>query len=167
MATPKPPRDHVDDLIDQWRTERPDLDLAPMAVVGRLGRVAAHLGRAIDAVFAGHGLGVGEFDLLAALRRSGEPFAMRPTDLAHSLMLSPAGTTHRLDRLESAGWITRQPDPASRRSSVVRLTAAGRKLVDGVVAEHVANERELLAALSPRELTTFDSALRKLLRQFE
>ena len=119
------PRDHVDALVAQWRVERPDLDLQPMAVIGRLGRVAAHLTRAIEAVFAEHGLGVGEFDVLAALRRSGEPFAMRPTDLSHALMLSPAGTTHRLDRLEVVGWITRRPDPTSRRSSVVQLMPAG------------------------------------------
>ena len=161
------PRDHVDELVAQWRTERPDLDLAPMAVVGRLGRVATHLTRAIEAVFGEHDLGVGEFDLLAALRRSGEPFAMRPTDLAHALMLSPAGTTHRLDRLEAAQWITRQPDPTSRRSSVVQLTARGRELVDRVVTEHVANERALLEPLSGRELAAFDATLRKLLRQFE
>jgi DNA-binding MarR family transcriptional regulator len=161
------PKDHVDELVAQWRTERPDLDLAPMAVFGRLGRVAAHLTRAIEAVFAEHGLGVGEFDLLAALRRAGEPFAMRPTDLAHALMLSPAGTTHRLDRLEVVGWITRTPDPTSRRSSVVRLTASGRELVDRLVADHVANERALLEPLSPRELAAFDATLRKLLTQFE
>jgi DNA-binding MarR family transcriptional regulator len=157
----------VDELVAQWRTERPDLDLEPMAVLGRLGRVATHLTRAIEAVFGEHGLGVGEFDLLAALRRSGEPFAMRPTDLAHALMLSPAGTTHRLDRLEVVGWITRQPDPSSRRSSVVQLTTRGRELVDRLVADHVANERTLLAPLSTRELAAFDATLRKLLRQFE
>ena len=161
------PKDRVDELVAQWRVERPDLDLQPMAVIGRLGRVATHLTRAIEAVFTEHGLGIGEFDVLAALRRSGEPFAMRPTERAHALRLSPAGTTHRLDRLEVVGWITRQPDPTSRRSSVVQLTPTGRDLIDRLVVDHVANERALLDALSPRELAAFDAALRKLLGQFE
>jgi DNA-binding MarR family transcriptional regulator len=170
VATMPPARaaaDHVDELIDQWRSQRPDLDLDPMATFGRLGRVMTHAGRSIEGVFARHGLNVGEFDVLAALRRAGDPFVMTPTDLSRLLMLSPGGMTNRLDRLEAAGHVSRRPDPDDRRSSLVVLTPAGRVVVDEAVADHVDNERQLLAVLSPTERTALDRALRRLLAQFE
>ena len=160
-------RDHVDNLVEQWTRERPDLDLAPMATIGRLGRLHALASRSIAEVFAGHGMQIGEFDVLAALRRSGEPFVMKPTELARALMLSPAGMTNRVDRLEAAGWIERRSDPDDRRSSLVQLTDEGRRVVDGAVTDHVANEARLLAALSPTDRAALDRILRVLLRQFD
>lgn len=159
--------DHVDRIIEQWARERPDLELAPMATIGRLGRLHTLASRAVADVFAAHGLQVGEFDVLAALRRSGEPFVMKPTDLARLVMLSPAGMTNRLDRLEAAGWIERRNDPDDRRSSLVVLTGAGRTLVDRAVTDHVANEARLLQPLSANERAALDRALRTLLRQFD
>jgi DNA-binding MarR family transcriptional regulator len=159
--------DPVDRLIEQWARERPDLELGPMATIGRLGRLHSLASRSIADVFASHGLQIGEFDVLAALRRSGEPFLMKPTDLARVLMLSPAGMTNRIDRLEAAGWIERQNDPDDRRSSLVRLTDDGRELVDRAVTDHVANEARLLEPLSPTERAALDRALRTLLRQFD
>jgi DNA-binding MarR family transcriptional regulator len=166
MPTSREP-DHVDRLIAQWTRERPDLELAPMATIGRLGRLQALATRRIADVFATHGLQIGEFDVLAALRRNGEPFVMKPTDLANELMLSPAGMTNRVDRLEAAGWIERRNDPDDRRSSLVQLTDEGRAVVDRAVADHVANEARLLEPLSAAERTAFDRALRTLLRQFD
>lgn len=159
--------DHVDELIAQWGRERPDLELGPMATIGRLGRLHAHASRSIEEVFARYGLTIGEFDVLAALRRVGAPHVMTPTELARVLMLSPAGMTNRLDRLERSGSIVRQPDPDDRRSLLVVLTDAGRELVDRAVGEHVANERRLLAPLTAAERNALDKALRKLLTQFE
>ena len=165
MGTPG--ADHVDRLIEQWARERSDLELEPMAIIGRLGRLHALATRSIAEVFARHGLQIGEFDVLAALRRSGDPFIMKPSDLARVLMLSPAGMTNRVDRLEAAGWIERRADPDDRRSSLVKLTDDGRELVDRAVTDHVANEARLLEPLSPTERTALDRALRTLLRQFD
>jgi DNA-binding MarR family transcriptional regulator len=158
--------DAVDELIEQWRTRRPDLPgsgLTAMAVFGRLGRVAGLAGPAIGAVFAGHGLSTGEFDVLAALYRSGPPFELTPGELARALLLSPAAMTNRLDRLERAGLVGRALDPANRRSMRVALTPAGERSVDEVVAEHVANEERLLGALDATEVADLDRLLRKLL----
>lgn len=160
-------RDHVDELIEQWRRERPDLELAPMATIGRLGRVLAHAGASIESVFAAYGLSIGEFDVLAALRRAGDPFEMKPGQLAQLLMLSPAGMTNRVDRLEAAGHVERRSDPTDRRSSIVGLTPQGREVVDRAVADHVANEARLLAPLTAGERAALDRTLRKLLAQFE
>jgi DNA-binding MarR family transcriptional regulator len=138
-----------------------------MATIGRLGRLHALASRTIAEVFAAHGLQIGEFDVLAALRRSGDPFTMKPTDLARVLMLSPAGMTNRVDRLDAAGWIERHNDPDDRRSSLVRLTDEGRSLVDRAVTDHVANEARILEPLSAAERAALDRALRKLLHQFD
>jgi DNA-binding MarR family transcriptional regulator len=165
-----PGRDVVDELVDQWRRERPDLGddaLAAMGTIGRMGRLHAHASRAIDAVFARHGLVTGEFDVLAALRRSGPPHAATPGALARTLMLSPAGMTNRVDRLEAAGLVAREADPEDRRSSRVVLTERGRAVVDAAVADHVAGEVALLAAVAPGDRAALDRALRALLATFE
>ena len=159
--------DHVDRLVEQWRVVRPELDLAPMATFGRLGRIHAHASRAIEAVFERHGLSTGEFDVLAALRRTGEPHVMTPTALSRLLMLSPAGMTNRVDRLEAAGLVERRPDPDDRRSSLVVLTGAGRERADAAVTDHVANEADLLRGLTKAERRSFEQLLRKLLAGLE
>lgn len=155
--------DAVDRLIEQWRRERPDLRFEAMATIGRLGRLHALAGASIEAVFAEHGLTIGDFDVLAALRRAGPPFVLRPTDLSRQLMLSPAGITSRLDRLAESGLIERSPDPDDRRSWLVRLSRDGRRRVDAAVADHVANEERLLAPLTRAQRRALDDALRQLL----
>jgi len=158
-----PEQDRVDLILEQWRRERPDLDTAPMGVIGRISRLSRELELRLDPAFARHGLESGLFDVLAALRRAGPPYRLRPTDLAASLMLTSSGTTKRLDRLEQAGLITRQPDPGDRRGLLIELTPAGRRLVDATLIEHMANEHNLLSALTPAERGQLASLLRKLL----
>ncbi|GAA3729108.1 MarR family transcriptional regulator [Plantactinospora mayteni] len=155
--------DAVDAVVTAWQRERPDLDLTAIAVVGRLGRVNLLLGPAQEQVFTKFGLQRGEFDVLAALRRSGAPYALSPSHLSDLLMLSRAGMTNRLDRLESAGMIERSLDRADRRSFQIRLTEQGYDTVDAAMTQHTANVTALLANLTPRELTTLDALARKLL----
>ena len=138
-----------------------------MATFGRLGRALAHATRSIEEVFGRHGLTIGEFDVLAALRRAGDPHVMTPTALSRLLMLSPAGMTNRIDRLEAAGLVERRLDPDDRRSSLVVLTEEGRALVDAAVTDHVANEADLLSGLTATEQRSLDQLLRKLLAHFE
>jgi DNA-binding MarR family transcriptional regulator len=159
--------DAVDQVIAQWHRERPDLDLAAMGTIGRLARLFAYLAPAVESVLRDHGLSTGEFDVLAALRRDGAPFRQTPSDLAAALMLSPAAMTNRLDRLESAGLISREPNPASRRSLLVSLTDEGLRAVDATVTEHVANEERLLSGLSAAQRGRLDDLLRRLLASFE
>lgn len=165
----EPRRDPVDALIGQWRSTRPDLTdhLPAMALFSRLGRLAAHTTASIEAALGEHGLTIADFDVLAALRRSGEPFELKPIGIARSLMLSPSGITGRLDRLESSALVTRHMDPDDRRSFLVRLTRRGRTVVDAAVTDHVANEARLLEPLTAKERSTLDEALRRLLAQFD
>jgi DNA-binding MarR family transcriptional regulator len=109
----------------------------------------------------------GWFDLLAALRRSGEPYELNPTELMSATMLSSGGVTKRLDRLAEAGLVEGRPDPNDRRGTLVRLTRKGRSVIDKAVEAHVANEERLLAALEPAERSALDALLRRLLAGLE
>lgn len=156
----------MDAIVEQWAQERPDLDLAPMALLGRAARVSVALMKEFDAFAARYGFTAGEVDVLFALRRSGSPYTLTPSELARTLMLSPAGITNRIDKLERAGLVTRALDPDDRRSFRVALTAEAVALADEIVTEHVANEARLLEALSPADRKHLDRVLRKLLQAF-
>lgn len=144
-------RDHVQHVIEQWRRELPEIDRAPMAVVGRISRLAALLQAAIEPVFAAYGLNGGEFDVLAALRRSGRPFRLTPTQLSKGLMITSGGMTKRLTALESGGLIRREHAPNDGRSTIVSLTPEGKRLVETVLREHMANEERLLGDMPGKE----------------
>jgi len=144
-------RDHVAFVLEQWRREAPELDRSPMGVVGRISRLAQLLEPELERVFSGHGLTGGEFDVLAALRRSGGRYRLTPTELSNALMVTSGGMTKRLATLERRGLIRRDPDPSDRRSTAVTLTAEGKRLVETILPEHVANERRVLAELSAKE----------------
>jgi DNA-binding MarR family transcriptional regulator len=144
-------RDHVEHVLEQWRREAPDLDRAPMAVVGRISRLAQLLQAELERVFAAHGLNGGEFDVLASLRRAGRPYRLTPTELSRALMVTSGGMTKRLTTLEGRGLIRRERDPRDKRSTAVSLTAEGARLVDEALPEHVANEDRLLGELSEEE----------------
>ncbi len=161
------PADAVDRILEQWRRERPDLELAPMATIGRLNRCAALLQRRLDETFAEFGLNGGEFDVLATLRRAGTPHCLAPTELFCSLMVSSGTMTHRLQRLEAAGWVEREPNPKDARSLLVRLTPAGLALIDRAVSAHLDNERRILAPLKAAEQAAVDKQLIALLALLE
>ncbi|WP_321573368.1 MarR family winged helix-turn-helix transcriptional regulator [Georgenia subflava] len=143
--------DRVSDYLEQWRRERPDLDAAPMGIVGRIARAQELIARSTRAYFAAHDLQSGEFDVLATLRRAGKPFTLTPGSLARSTMVTNAAMTNRLARLEDKGLLARRTDTENRRSVLVTLTPEGLALVDEVVVGHLENERALLAPLRPSE----------------
>jgi DNA-binding MarR family transcriptional regulator len=155
--------DFADVAVALWQRERPDLDFAAMATLARFARLHLVGGQRVDAMFAAHGLDRGEFDVLAGLRRTGAPFELSPSHLADILLISRAGMTKRIDRLEKRGLVVRKSDASDRRSLRVCLTEAGRQVVDATVADHAANENLLLSLLSDEEAEAFDATLRKLL----
>ncbi|KRF35435.1 transcriptional regulator [Nocardioides sp. Soil805] len=143
--------DHVGRLQAQWARERPDLDTSAMGIVGRLHRVAAVLHEELRPVFAAAGLSDGDFDVLAALRRAGEPFELTPGELAATTMITSGAVTKRVDRLVAGGWVTRSVAGHDARVRHIALTPSGRDLVDRVVGEHFANEERLLETFSDAE----------------
>jgi DNA-binding MarR family transcriptional regulator len=155
-------RDGVDAIIEQWRRERPEIDHAPIGVVGRISRLAGEIEARLEAVYREHGLEPGWHDVLATLRRTGPPYQLRPSDFTGSLMLTSSGATKRLDRLERAGLVERTPDPDDRRGVIITLTEAGHELIDRVTEAHMANEARLLEGLTPAERDRLAALLRKL-----
>lgn len=160
--------DQVDRIQAEWRRERPDVDVGPQAVLGRLHRLAARLTDELVAVYAEHGLTEGEFDLLCALRRAGAPFARQPAELARSTMVTTGGTTKRIDRLEAAGLVRRvRPRDGDRRALLVQLTATGRRRIDRAFEAHMANEARLVGQLSRTDRADLERVLRTWLSQQE
>lgn len=155
--------DHIDLIVAQWSRERPELDVFPLALFGRLLRAAELADRALAVGLARHGLQPGWFDLLAALRRAGPPYELNPTDLMEATLLSSGGITKRLDRLVEAGLVERRPDPDDRRGTLAGLTRKGRTAVDRALEAHLANERRLLRTLGAAEQRALDRLLRRLL----
>ncbi|OEC35810.1 DNA-binding transcriptional regulator, MarR family [Pseudomonas cuatrocienegasensis] len=148
----------------QWQQHRPDLDGFAMAVIGRLSELTQVLSRDhLLPFFTAHGLQAGEFDLLATLRRAGEPYALMPTALYESAMISSGGMTSRIDRLEKVGLIERRKHPSDRRGVLVALTPAGFELIDGMLAAHVANLQRVLGGLSAAEQHQLHALAGKLL----
>ncbi|MBA8876971.1 MarR family winged helix-turn-helix transcriptional regulator [Phyllobacterium myrsinacearum] len=158
------PMDRADIAVDQWGIERPDLPALPMAVFGRLSDASERVLRDhMNPLFAQAGLQPGEFDVLATLRRSGEPYMLSPTRLYEAAMISSGGMTNRLDRLERAGLVERRPDPSDRRGKLIALTDAGKRVIDETIGRHVANEERLLSVLTEDEQQTLNALLRKLI----
>lgn len=155
--------DHIDRIVAQWRTERPELDTEPMALVGRLLRAAQLADATLTAGLSGQDLQPGWFDLLAALRRAGRPYELNPTQLMRATMLSSGGMTKRLDRLAGAGLVERRADPGDRRGTLVRLTRRGKAVIDRALETHLANEERLLEGLSAADRRALDELLRRLL----
>lgn len=156
-------RDHIDDILFQWHRERPDLNVGPMAIVGRLFRATALADAALTPPLEALGLQPGWSDLLAALRRAGPPFELNPTDLVRATMLTSGGITKRLDRMADAGLIERRPDPSDRRGTLVRLTRRGRTVIDKAMAIHMANEERLIDSLTAAQRRALEGLLRTLL----
>ncbi|WP_338677121.1 MarR family transcriptional regulator [Streptomyces sp. SCSIO 30461] len=154
-------RDAVDDFLDQWASQRTDLDLDTMGTVGRIQRLSRLVGARVRDYFAEHGLESWEFDVLATLRRSGEPLTAKA--LAAGVMIGSAALTNRVDRLVSRGLVTREPVPGDRRSLHISLTDEGRELVDRTVEGHVRNEQQILAGLEHEDRESLTRILRTLL----
>jgi DNA-binding MarR family transcriptional regulator len=155
--------DDIDRILDQWARERPDLDTEAMGVFGRIFRLSKLAGDATERAYARFGIARAEFDVLATLRRSGEPFQLSPGALAASMMLSTGGTTARLDRLEKAGLVARSPDPGDRRGILVRLTPQGHAIADEAVTAGLAEQQRLLSGLPPERAAQLTILLRDLL----
>ncbi|MFJ5773407.1 MarR family winged helix-turn-helix transcriptional regulator [Streptomyces sp. NPDC093094] len=157
------PRDAVDAIIGQWAAVRPDLDTRAMEVFGRIYRLSRAMGDRMEKRYGQFGISRGEFDVLATLRRAGEPYTLSPRRLSSTLMLTTGGMTGRLDKLERAGLLRRSPDPHDRRGLQVTLTEQGLTLIDQAVGAGLDLQTEALSALDDAEAERLAGLLRKLL----
>jgi DNA-binding MarR family transcriptional regulator len=153
--------DQIDEMNAAWARELPDLDPSALGVVGRVIVIAQHLEKSVNAALTPFGLSLGQFDILATLRRQGAAGRMTPTQLMKSVMLSSGGMTNRLDRLEAAGWIRREADPDDRRGVVVGLTPSGRALIDEAASARFEEARASLPDLGKAEMKQLEGLLRR------
>ncbi len=160
-------RDEVDDLVAAWRRERPDLDVAPLEVLSRVTRLARHLDRARGQAFSRHGLEGWEFDVLAALRRCGDPYRLSPGRLLQQTLVTSGTMTNRIDRLAARGLVERHPSLDDRRSVMVELTEAGARKVDAALIDLLAHERSILAELDAPDADLLATLLRRVLTPFD
>lgn len=159
--------DAVDRIAAQWRRERPDLDSDAKGITGRIVRLESLFQRRFAEAFAELGMTEGDYGILAPLRRAGPPYQLTPAGLAKARMMSSGGLTPALDRLQQRGWIERAPNPDDRRSMLVRLTPAGKELIDQAMEAHIAAEHDLVRHLSPTKQRQLTTLLRELLVSVE
>lgn len=159
--------DHVDKIIAQWQRERPDINVEPMAVIGRLQRISQHLTSGMKENFSKYDLNGPSFDVLATLRRTGAPYALSPGDLMATSMITSGTMTNRIDQLEKRGLVERLPNPDDGRGFLVSLTGSGFALVDEAVTAHVQRQAELTATFTHEERDQFNQLLKKFLGGFE
>jgi DNA-binding MarR family transcriptional regulator len=154
--------DHVSTILAQWRSQRPDLDVSPVGVFGRISRIDRHKSTALREVYRRHDCDAGDYDVLAALRRTGPPHRLTPTELARTVLVNSATMTERLTRLEQRGLVRRTRSDRDRRSVSVGLTEAGLALIEGAVTELLAVESRLLAGLTETDKRALARLLAKL-----
>ncbi|GAA3879898.1 MarR family transcriptional regulator [Leifsonia kafniensis] len=154
--------DQVDRILEQWHAEKPELDVSPMAVIGRLSRTALAIDLRLAETFARHGLDSGSFDVLATLLRSGAPHRIAPAVLARDAMITSSAVAQRLNKLEARGLIAREANPDDGRGTLVALTEAGKTLVEQALPDHVEAERAMTDALSGEEQVLLAGFLQRL-----
>jgi len=159
--------DEVDRLVRGWRRALPHVDVTPLEVLSRVSRLARHLDRQRSIVFARHDLEIWSFDVLSALRRADAPHHLSPGQLLAQTLVTSGTMTNRLDHLEGRGLVRRRPDPVDARSVRVQLTAAGRKRVDGALADLVEREHAILGILDTTERTVLSGLLRRVVAPFD
>lgn len=159
--------DEVDRIVAAWRHERPDLDVSPMEILSRVSRLSRQLDLARKTSFTDYGIEGWAFDVLSALRRSGEPYQLSPSTLLQETLVTSGTMTNRIDRLVSRDWVERLPDPGDRRGVLVRLTESGRATVDSALADLLVKEREILDGLTPAGRRKLASLLRELSTGFD
>jgi DNA-binding MarR family transcriptional regulator len=159
--------DQVDGIVAAWRRVRPDLDVSPLEVLSRVSRLARHLDLARKHAFERSGMVTWEFDVLSALRRSGEPFQLSAGELVRQTLVTSGTMTNRIDRLLARGMVARAPSETDRRTVLITLTPRGREAVDSALTDLVTHEETLLTGLSTAERAELADALRRLLAPFE
>ncbi len=163
----EPVRDEVDRLVEAWGRERPDLDVTPMQVLSRVTRLARHLDRQRRAAFAQHELETWEFDVLAALRRSGPPYQLSPGQLLRETLVTSGTMTNRVDRLAARGLVARLGHPDDRRAVLVTLTPTGKQAVDATLSSLLASEHDILDGLTGADRDQLAALLRVVVAPYD
>ncbi|MEZ9299169.1 MarR family winged helix-turn-helix transcriptional regulator [Vibrio splendidus] len=159
--------DAIDRVVEQWAKEKPELETEPMAMMGRIMRIAKYMETQVAELHKRYDMKLGEFDVLATLRRSGKPYRLTPSELIGSMMLTSGAMTNRLDKLEAKGLISREHSKEDRRSVSVQLTKDGLVLIDQMMTEHVETQKKLVKSLSASQKKNTNQLLKTWLSAYE
>lgn len=159
--------DGVDKIIAQWNHERPELDVEPMALIGRLMRIASHISKGMGETLSEYDLNGASFDVLATLRRSGAPFALSPTDLMTTMMITSGTMTNRIDQLVKRNFVERIANEHDGRGFLIKLTDEGFALIDEVVGAHVKTQEKLVSGFSKADQKAMNQLMKSYLEDIE
>ncbi|CAH6842665.1 Transcriptional regulator, MarR family [Vibrio chagasii] len=159
--------DAIDRVVEQWAKEKPELETEPMAMMGRIMRITKYMETQVADLHKKYDMKLGEFDVLATLRRSGKPYRLTPSELIGSMMLTSGAMTNRLDKLEAKGLISREHSKEDRRSVSVKLTKDGLVLIDEMMTEHVEMQKKLVKSLSASQKKNTNQLLKTWLSAYE
>ncbi|OEE20047.1 transcriptional regulator [Vibrio cyclitrophicus ZF205] len=159
--------DAIDRVVEQWAKEKPELETEPMAMMGRIMRIAKYMETQVAELHKKYDMKLGEFDVLATLRRSGKPYRLTPSELIGSMMLTSGAMTNRLDKLEAKELISREHSKEDRRSVSVQLTKDGLILIDQMMTEHVETQKKLVKSLSASQKKNTNQLLKTWLSAYE
>jgi len=159
--------DAIDRVVEQWAKEKPELETEPMAMMGRIMRIAKYMETQVAELHKKYDMKLGEFDVLATLRRSGKPYRLTPSELIGSMMLTSGAMTNRLDKLEAKWLISREHSKEDRRSVSVQLTKDGLILIDQMMTEHVETQKKLVKSLSASQKKNTNQLLKTWLSAYE
>ncbi|MCG9546109.1 MarR family transcriptional regulator [Vibrio sp. Isolate33] len=159
--------DAIDRVVEQWAKEKPELETEPMAMMGRIMRIAKYMETQVADLHKKYDMKLGEFDVLATLRRSGKPYRLTPSELIGSMMLTSGAMTNRLDKLEAKELISREHSKEDRRSVSVKLTKDGLVLIDEMMTEHVEMQKKLVKSLSASQKKNTNQLLKTWLSAYE
>lgn len=159
--------DHVDKALEQWASERPDLDTQSMAITGRILRIAAFFQEEMQKTFQQFGLNRASFDLMATLLRTGSPYCLSPNELLASSMVTSGTMTNRIDRLVDAGLVNRTQNNHDKRSFSIALTDKGYELINKAIEAHTQTLCRLTTAIPDEEHSMLVSLLKKITLHFE
>lgn len=159
--------DSVDSVLSGWADASPSLDVTPIAIVLRLGRIRSLMEARMESVMSRHGLTLGDFSAMAAIARLEGDAGVSQARLMNELGLTSGTVSVRIDRLVAAGRAVRTTDPSDRRGARVHLTPDGRRVFEAAAPEHLANERDMLAGLTAPQQRRLADLLRPLLHSLE
>ena len=158
---------YIDETVSGWQEQRPDIDFVPMGYMLRFHAMAEAAMAKIQIITKSHGLTLGEFDVLATLRRHGATSTLTPSFIAEVALVSPSGLTHRLTQLEQAGHIIRTADDSDRRSSLVSITKSGAAVADQIIELIAEHSARMYGAIPAEDLQQFSHVVSLVSTQLE
>jgi DNA-binding MarR family transcriptional regulator len=166
MAPKRPDRDSLDDSLEVWAREIPNLDPVTEGIIERIQILAFNVNQSMEETLQTYDLDRRSYQLLGKLRRHGAPYRVSAGKLATELRLSSGAMTNRLDRMEQAGLVRRLPDPNDRRGTLIEPTEAGHKAWDATVGEAARREAQFSSVLSDAEKVKLHDLLRAFMQAF-